>query len=114
MQIIPFKEPAAWQAQITLTSVIFILYFKWNALNKYWVMNINNRNYEPILLGVKVVPNFNLTAQFAAIQDMPFGDILCQNILDQWGDIERFDMGETTELIYYEAGEIETLIEVNA
>lgn len=111
MQIIPFKEPAAWQAQITLTSQIFILQFKWNALNKYWVMSIYNANNVPILLGVKVVTNFNLTAQFAAITGMPEGDILCQNIIDMWNTIERFDMGETNEIIYYEPGELLTQAE---
>jgi len=114
MQIIPFKESAAWRAQITLSNVIFLLYFRWNAMNQYWVMNINSRNGEPILLGVKIVSNFNLTEQFSAITGMPEGEIVCQNIINEWGDISRFDMGETTELIYYEAGEIESLVEVNA
>lgn len=108
MQIIPFKEPAAWQAQITLTNVIFILYFKWNALNKYWVMSIYDRNDTPILVGIKVVSNFDLTAQFSAISGMPSGSILCQNVLGLWDDIQRFDMGETTEIFYYEPGELQT------
>lgn len=106
MQIIPFKEPAAFQQQITLTSVIFILYFRWNAMNQYWVMNIYDRNDQPILLGVKVVTNFNLTAQFAALTGMPSGDILCQNLLGLWDTIQRFDMGQTTEILYYEPGEL--------
>ena len=106
MQIIPFKEPAAFQQQITLTSVIFILYFRWNAMNQYWVMNIYDRNDQPILLGVMVVTNFNLTAQFAALTGMPSGDILCQNLLGLWDTIQRFDMGQTTEIIYYEPGEL--------
>ena len=108
MQIIPFKEPGAWQAQITLTNVIYILFFKWNALNKYWIMDIYDRNDQPILLGVKVVTNYNLTKQFV-VSGMPSGEIICQNIFDNWNDIERFDMGQTTELIYYEAGEFEAI-----
>lgn len=109
MQIIPFKEPAAFQQQITLTSVIFILYFRWNAMNAYWVMNIYDRNDQPVLLGIKVVTNFDLTAQFAALTGMPEGDILCQNILGLWDTIKRFDMGQTTEIMYYEPGELETV-----
>ena len=109
MQIIPFKEPAAWQSQITLNSVIFILYFRWNAMNKYWVMNIYDRNDNPIVLGIKVVSNYNLTKQFSAINGMPQGDIICQNILGLWTDIMRFDMGQTTELIYYELNELSAI-----
>lgn len=108
MQIIQFKEPAAWQEQVTLTGVIFIFYFKWNALNEYWVMNIYDRNSNPILLGIKIVTNYDLTSQFVAA-GMPSGDILCQNVLDEWNDIARFDMGETNELFYYEPGELNSL-----
>jgi hypothetical protein len=109
MQIIPFKESASWQAQITLTGVIFILSFSWNAMNEYWTMSIYDRNDQPIVLGIKVVTNYNLTAQYAATPGMPQGDIICQNIIGQWTDIGRFDMGETTELIYYEPGELDSL-----
>ena len=105
MQIIPFKEPAAWRSQVTLSGVIYLFYFRWNALNQYWVMNIFNVDNQPVLLGVKVVVNFDLTEQFVVV-DKPSGEIICQNILDQWNDIGRFDMGETTELIYYEASEL--------
>jgi hypothetical protein len=114
MQIIPFKEIAAWQAQINLTGSIFLLYFRWNALNKYWVMNINDGNDTPILLGVKVVNNYDLTSQFSAIPGMPLGDIVCQSIIDFWYDISRYDMGRNTDLIYYEPGELQAQAEAEA
>lgn len=108
MFIIPFKEPGAWQAQIQLSGIIFILKFQWNALNEYWVMDIYNRNDEPVLLGVKVVANWNLTDQFVAI-GMPPGDIVCLNVLGDWGKIRRFDMGDVAELFYYETGELDAI-----
>jgi hypothetical protein len=114
MQIIPFKEIAAWQAQINLTGSIFLLYFRWNALNKYWVMNINDGNDTAILLGVKVVNNYDLTSQFSAIPGMPLGDIVCQSIIDFWYDISRYDMGRNTDLIYYEPGELQAQAEAEA
>lgn len=109
MQIIPFKEASAWQAQISLSGTIYFLYFRWNAMNAYWVMSILDANAVPIIIGIKVVTNYDITLQFAAITGMPAGDILCQNIIGQWGNIERFDMGQTTELIYYAVGELEAL-----
>ena len=109
MNIIPFKEPGAWQIQIILSNVIYILQFKWNALNSYWVMNILNQNAEPIVQGIKVVTNYDLTAQFPLL-GMPSGDILCQNILNEWFDIQRISMGETNELVYYEPGELASVV----
>lgn len=105
MQIIPFKQPAEWQMQITLSDVIFILNFKWNTLNQYWMMSIYNANNDPVLLGVKVVVNWNLTGQFV-IEGMPAGDIVCQNVLGGFEKIARFDMGDIDELFYYLPGEL--------
>lgn len=107
MQIIPFKEPASWKMQINLTNQIFNLSFKWNAMNGYWVMSISDRNDNPIIYGIKVVTNYDLTAQFV-VSGMPLGDIVCQNIISEWIDITRFAMGVTDELIYYEPHELET------
>ena len=106
MQIIPFKDPGSWQMQISLTNVIFIFDFHWNALNKYWLMDILDQDGTPVIYGIKVVTNYDITAQFAAVLGMPVGDIVCQNIVQEWFDIGRFDMGNTTELIYYEPNEL--------
>jgi hypothetical protein len=105
MQIIPFKDTGSWSMQISLSGTIYNMNFKWNALNQFWLMDILDANFNPIAYGIVVVPNFNLTEQFAALTGMPTGDIVCQNILNEWGPIQRFDMGQTTELIYYEPGE---------
>jgi hypothetical protein len=104
MQIIPFKEPAQWQQQIELDSQTFILSFRWNAMNEYWVMDILTRDLVPIILGIKVVANYNLTAQYIA-DGQPNGDIVCENIIGGQGKIQRFDMGAVAELIYYSQGE---------
>jgi hypothetical protein len=104
MNIIPFNTPGSWQMQISLTQQIFLLNFTWNALNEYWLMDIADGNNNPIVYGIVIVPNFDITAQFVVV-GMPAGDILCQNISGEWGPIGRFDMGETCELIYYEPGE---------
>lgn len=107
MQIIPFSDPGSWQMQITLSSQVFVLNFHWNALNEYWLMNIYDNDSNPLVLGIKVVTNFDITAQFPLL-GMPQGSIVCQNILDSWEKIQRFDMGQTNELIYYEPGELES------
>lgn len=108
MQIIPFKQPAYWKEQITLDGEIFVFYFKWNALNEFWTMDIYNRNEIPIILGIKVVPNYNLLAQYTETAQ-PKGDIICQNIVETNEEIGRFDMSQKFELIYYSEGELNAL-----
>lgn len=110
MQIIPFKETGAWGMQIALSGTLFNLKFQWNALNQYWLMDILDANFNPIVYGIVVVTNFNISQQFAALTGMPAGDIVVQNITNEWQNIQRFSMGNTTELIYYVPGEYEHFI----
>lgn len=104
MQIIPFKEPSQWQEQIELGNQTFVLSFSWNAMNEYWAMDILTRDLVPIILGIKVVANYDLTAQYVT-NGKPSGDIVCENIIGGQGKIQRYDMGEVAELIYYALGE---------
>lgn len=114
MQIIPFKEPSSWREQVTLSGQIFVLEFTWNALNDFWVMNIYNRNEEPLIYGIKVVPTFPLLTGYTVI-GKPLGEIVCQNIVGGNDIIGRFDMSQKFELVYYEEGELESIFEaVNA
>lgn len=108
MQIIPFKEPSNWQEQIELSGVIFVLEFNWNALNEFWSMNIYNRDKQPIILGITIVPNFPLLASYTVI-GKPLGDIVCQNIVGGSDVIRRFDMSQKFELVYYADGELEAI-----
>lgn len=108
MQVIPFKEPSNWTEQITLSGVIYILEFTWNALNEYWIMDIYNRDRVPLIYGIKLVPNYPLLAIYS-VEGMPSGEIVCQNIVGSNDSISRFDMSQKFELIYYEAGELENI-----
>lgn len=109
MQIIPFKEPAEWRQQIELSQIIYFLNFTWNALNEYWLMDIYNRDELPLILGIKIVPTFPLLSQYAVLGQPP-GEIICQNIVNGPDVIERFDMSQKFELVYYEPGEIDALL----
>lgn len=110
MQIIPFKEPAQWKEQIELDNILFFLAFKWNALNEFWVMDIYNSNEDPLIYGIKIVPNYPLLAAYSVFGQPP-GEIICQNVVNAPNNIGRFDMSQKFELIYYFSGELETLID---
>lgn len=110
MQIIPFKEPASWREQITLDGSIFVLEFYWNALNEFWNMNIYDRDLNPIIYGITIVPNYPLLAQYSVL-GKPLGEIICQNIVGGTDVIRRFDMSQRFELVYYSEGELQALSE---
>lgn len=105
MEIIPFNSaPSQWQQQIRLDGQDYVLAFTWNALNAYWSMDILTRDLDPLVLGIKIVVNYNLTYPYVA-EGIPIGDIVCQNLIGGDAKIQRYDMGDVTELIYYTLGE---------
>ncbi len=106
MQIIPFKQPSQWQEQINLEGQDYVLVFSWNALNEFWSMDILTRDLDPIVYGIKVVINYNLT-EIYIVSGMPPGDIVCQNLIGGDAKIKRYDIGDVTELFYYPEGEFE-------
>jgi hypothetical protein len=108
MEIIPFKTPSQWREQITLGNIPYILRFKWNALNEFWSMDVLDGDENFIVVGVKIVTNWNLLEQYSMLEK-PLGDIICQNIIGGNGKIQRYDMNSTTELIYYALNELEEL-----
>lgn len=108
MEMIPFKEPACWSMQITLDRIIYFLEFKWNALNEFWVMNILTSQKVPLILGIKIVPSYNLLAAYTVFGQPP-GAIICQNIVDTVEGIGRFDMSQKFQLVYYTEAEVASI-----
>ncbi len=108
MQIIPFQEASNWKMEIALTGEIFILWFKWNALNKFWTMGIYDSNEIPLIIEIKIVPSYPLLLAYSVF-GQPQGEIVCHNIVGTKDEIGRFDMSQKFELVYYEPEEIEAL-----
>ena len=104
MQLIPFKEPAQWNEQIQLGSTVYNITCQWNALNQHWTLDILTRDLEPLIVGVKIVVNYNLLAQYATF-GLPPGDVVCQSIIQSFAKLGRFEMDRTAELVYYNPGE---------
>ncbi len=109
MLIIPFREDSNFKEQIQLSGVLYFLEFTWNALNEFWTMDIYDLNEERVIIGIKIVPEYPLLAQYT-VDGMPAGEIICHNVVNAPSEIERFDMNQMFALVYYEPLEIETLI----
>ena len=108
MLAIPFNQASNFKEQLLLDGELFVLEFTWNALNEFWVMDIYTREEDPILLGIKIVPNYPLLSAYS-MPEKPKGEIICQNVVSDTGEIERFDIGQKFELIYYSQNEFEAL-----
>lgn len=108
MKYLPFYQNSKWQETIQLGENSYILSFHWNALNKYWIMSLYNTSEEPIVCGVKIVNNFNLLKHIVRA-GLPDGDLLCQSVMNSFETIQRYDMASKSELVYWEAGELNAI-----
>jgi len=108
MRLIPFREPPQWREQIQLSGTIYFLRFRWNALNEFWSMDVLTADESPIVLGVKIVNNWNLLEQYSMLEK-PLGEILCQSVIGSFEKLKRYDMTIASQLVYYEENELEQL-----
>lgn len=109
MLIIPFRDPAQWTMQIELDNIVYFLTFTWNALNEFWTMDIADSDQIPLIVGIKVVPNYPLLQAFTVFGKPP-GEIICQNVVNAPDTISRYDIGQKFELVYYSEGELQSLL----
>ena len=100
--IIPWRNLPNWQQEITLGQETYLLNFRWNSLNSFWVMDIYTRNQEPIILGIKVVVNYDITSHYIRENLFP-GSILVIDFSFDVDEIKREDMGDRVQLIYKES-----------
>jgi hypothetical protein len=105
MELLATNQNSAWSMQVDLTGVSYFIDLAWNAMNQYWVMGISDLNNVPIVTGLKVVTNYDITSGIVAT-GMPQGEILCQSIINSWENLQRYDLGVNAALVYYEPDEI--------
>lgn len=105
MQIIPWRNLPSWQQEIVLDQIIFHLSFHWNALNEFWSIDIYDRDHEPIILGIKLVVDYDITSHY--VNDALFpGAILVIDFSRDVEEIGRLDMGDRVQLVYQEAVDV--------
>ena len=67
--------------QITLDGTVYTLKNYWNTRDEAWRISLIDADDEPILLGLKVMPNQNLTTPYKATPNigtrLPSGNIWC-------------------------------------
>ena len=59
-------------SRIVLNEIAYLIRFTYNHTKDYWKFSLYDTQNEPIVLGVKIVPNFPLNV-FYGVTDLPFG-----------------------------------------
>lgn len=83
MIIIPFAEFPAFRQSLTLEGVSYIFSFVWNTRDNAWTMSIYDDQNEPLVLGIRIVLNYELIGQYQHLE-IPPGKIYA---LDTTGNV---------------------------
>ena len=71
-------------SRIVLNDTAYLIRFTYNDTKDYWKFSLYDTQNEPIVLGVKIVPNFPLNV-FYGVTDLPFGVFGVISKLDRIG-----------------------------
>lgn len=73
---------------VILDDELFHVILNWNSSNQSWTWGLRNANYDALIVGVALVPNFLLLKQFRYPR-MPKGDLIVLSAKDRNGPIPR-------------------------
>ena len=103
---IPFENYPSFRQEVLLDNTSYILDFNWNSRGQFWSMGIYNVFKEPVVLGIKLVLNYELINQFSAY-DIPQGEMYVIDPSGDRGEIEQYDLvNGRCSLIYLSEDEI--------
>ncbi len=112
MVIIPTfqNRSARYAMDIELNGTIFHLRFHWNARENNWYMDIQDQDEINILMGIKLVVNYFLLAQYRAYINLPEGDFIFWDLnqIPEDGGVTFDNFGDRYQLIFFTDDEIES------
>jgi hypothetical protein len=101
--IIPFFETPSFQEEVTLDGIVYSLIISWNSLGAFWVLSIFDRDLNPIILGIKLVLNYELFKMHPKLNS-PKGELYVIDIKEGSGTISFEDLTSNgrCQLVYVE------------
>jgi len=101
--------------EITLDLESFRFIFTFNSRFKFWIMEVQNRDLETLIAGVKLVLNYSLALQYVG-RVLPAGEEYCIDTTNNVIKIDRTNLGTNPEnidqdvqLIYLTEEEIDSI-----
>lgn len=106
MIIIPTETDSPSYTQvITIGDAAYNVGFNWNEREGFWYMDIADANNAPIVVGIKLVANWNLTQQYKDSR-LPDGFILCVDQSGSGRDPGRNDLGSRCVVTFIATNEL--------
>jgi len=93
------SENPSWSEIITLEGSNYIFSFTWNARDKSWVLDIQLTDDLPVIMGIKLVANYELLGTYAQNKQPP-GSLFLYDTAGKREDCNREELGARWKLYY--------------
>jgi hypothetical protein len=105
MVVIPFTEFAAYSQEVTLENTAYRFSFIKNFRGGFWTFSLYDADLNPLLVGIKIVPDYELIKQYPG-RGLPPGQMYC---VDPAGNKKAIEDGDLEagrfQLVYVPEGE---------
>lgn len=108
MNQIPTFDTASFTEEITLDDAQYRLQFHYNFRGDHWVVDILDRDLNPLVMGVKVVASYELVRQYG-YRTIPPGALAAVDPADENLRVGRDDLPNRVSLVYMTEEEHATL-----
>jgi hypothetical protein len=107
---INFIQYPSYTNEIVFDGISYIIKFVWNTRGEFWTISFFDINYNPILLGLKLVLNYSLLKDFHYLA-LPTGELCIFDSSSNNNKIayEDFTNERQLQLLYIPKVELETI-----
>lgn len=107
MQLIRVPDTAYESQEVVLGSKTYTLLFKYNSQDKAWYISILDTSRNPLISGIKVMPNQNLTKPYEYLNVLKGGHIWCRRskLTGEPLGRDNFGVGLSYELLWISSEE---------
>lgn len=100
VNVFPARNDLPWyQMRIPLGGVIYTVHMRYNSRSQRWVMDINDSSDAPILSGIPVLINRDLTSQYPTLA-VPAGTLFATDDTQQDTQPTQYSFG-TDHTLYF-------------
>jgi hypothetical protein len=92
-------------SKVSLEGRDFVLWFRWNQREERWYLHIFDEASEPILMGLKLVSNWDLLHHYRFDPRVPPGELVAADLTKDHSPagLDELGIGKRVELTYYES-----------
>jgi len=108
---IKIENNTYFEQDVVLSGQSLLLELKFNTSDEAWYLTVSDPSSNPIMAGLKIMPNQNITGRYPYLEGLPSGNIWCLRVQQSKEPLGRDNLGfdKIYELVWLTSEEEATL-----